>query len=561
MGPHRAVTDIEGQVYMRILLLVALTLAGCSGSSRAPRDPARAGATNEGRLGTVQFPVSCAPLVRPAMDSGLALLHNMTYEAAAEAFARAARMDSSCAMAYWGQAMTFIHPLWNDPPTAATFARGRDLIARARGIGNLPPKEVAFLQAAVEYYDVGRQASEAANIAAFERGWERVHRLFPDDVEATAFYALAHLATADPSDKGYSHQRTAGGLMEGVLARFPDHPAAHHYLIHAYDAPSLAERGLETARHYGAVAPDVAHALHMPTHTFTRLGRWDESISWNLRSAEAARANPVGAAISLHYLHALDYLAYAYLQTGEELRAESVAATVAGLQGPFMAEIAVPYTLAAVPARLALERRRWADAVALVPRQPANFPWDQFPAVEALTHFARALGAAHTNDSALARQSITRLKELREASRAMSPYWAGQVDIQVIAAQAWLDWSRGDDSVALAGMRRSAELEAGTEKHPVTPGELLPSRELLADLLLAMGRPAEALAEYETSLKRSPGRRNAVYGAARAAQLAGDTAAADRNYRNLTALTADSGGEDFRVRAAREWLGARPVAP
>jgi tetratricopeptide (TPR) repeat protein len=506
------------------VLLLAVAALACANPPRPAHDDATAARAQEvgGPLGTVEFPVSCADEARPSMERGLALLHHMTYEAAADAFDRAAGIDPECAMAYWGRAMTYIHPLWSDPPGADGFEHGKRLIAEARARGHRTPREEAFIDAAAAYYDAGRGAVERPNLLAFERGWARAHRRFAEDVEAAAFYALAHLATADPGDKSFAHQRAAGALMERVLASHPDHPAAHHYLIHAYDAPTLAAGGLATARHYGAVAPEVAHALHMPTHTFTRLGRWDESIAWNLRSAEAARAHPVGGRISLHYLHALDYLAYAYLQTGRDSLAEAVAETLAGLRGPFVAEIAVPYTLAAVPARLALERRRWDEAASLTPRAPADFPWERFPATEALTHFARALGAAHLGDLELARRSIADLERLREEAGRTSDYWAEQIHIQILASQAWLQWAQRDTAGALATMRRAADRESATEKHAVTPGELLPARELLGDLLLEAERPAEARDEYERALQRSPGRLNSMRGAARAARLAAD---------------------------------------
>ena len=489
---------------MRTLPL--LVIAGLAACTRGP----------DAHLGTVEFPVSCAAAARPAMDSGLALLHHMTYEASRSAFEHAARIDPRCALADWGQAMTYIHPLWSDPPSPADWARGASLVARAETTGVRTPRERLFLGAAAGYYDAGRHPTEQANLAAFEQGWARAHEALPEDTEATAFYALAHLATADPADKTYAHQRAAGALMAEMLARHPDHPAAHHYLIHAYDVPPLADGALEAARHYSALAPDVPHALHMPTHTFTRLGLWQESIDWNLRSAAAARARPVGGAVSLHYLHAMDYLAYAYLQTGQEARAEAVADTLASLRGPYVIEIAVPYAFAAVPARLALERHRWADAAALEPRTPAEFPWDDFPAMEALTHFARAIGAAHGGDTALARRSIARLEELRETARAGSPYWGEQVETQVETARAWLTWARGDSTRALGLMRKAADRESRSEKHPVTPGALLPARELLGDMLLEAGRRTEARAEYEAVLRQSPGRLNAMNGVRRA---------------------------------------------
>ena len=503
-----------------------------------------------GHAGIVEYSVRCAGSAPDSFAHGLALLHHMTYEAAADAFRAAARADSGCAMAYWGEAMTYIHPLWSDPPSEAAFERGRMLAARAEHLAAADPLESAFAAAVGAYYAAGRSEAEGPNLEAFDRGWAKVHQRFPDQVEAAAFFALAHLGTADPADKSYEHQRTAGALMEAVLSRHPDHPGAHHYLIHAYDYPPLAQGGLAVARDYGNVAPDVAHALHMPTHTFTRLGQWDEAISWNLRSAAAARA-AAGEATSLHYLHALDYLVYAWLQTGRQGRAEEVQATLQRLDGPIQVELASAYTLAAVPARIALELRRWKDAAALVPREPSTFPWDRFPAVEALTHYARALGGAHLGDTALVQQSIARLERLRATASRSSDYWANQIAIQVLVAKAALAAASGDSAEALTLFRQGADAEAATEKHPVTPGELLPAGELLGEFLLDVGQPAPALAQFTRVLERSPNRLNSLRGAARAAQLSGDLAGAAR-YRagvaKLLAETAPGGTGAAKVR-------------
>jgi tetratricopeptide (TPR) repeat protein len=295
----------------------------------------------------------------------------------------------------------------------------------------------------------------------------------------------------------------------------------------------------------------------MPTHIFTRLGLWDECISWNLRSARAARAHPVHGQVSLHYLHALDYLAYAYLQTGQDAKASAVADSLAALPPDLMIEIATPYTLAAVPARLALERRRWNEAASLPERTPASYPWEQFPAMEALTHFARALGAAHMGDTTLARRAIGRLEELERESARTSPYWATQVRIQALAARAWTAWAAQDTSTALSTMQKAADLEASTEKHPVTPGELLPARELLGDMLLDLGQPTGALEAYRGTLVRSPGRLNAVLGAARAAEAAGRKDAAGRYYTQVVELIANADPGHPAAQAARTWLASR----
>jgi tetratricopeptide (TPR) repeat protein len=491
-------------------------------------------------LGTVEVHAVCDDAVMPQLQEGLALLHHMTYERADQAFADAADADPDCAYAFWGRAMSYIHPLWTDPPTAETFRRGERFVQKAASLEPSTPEELAYVEAVTGYYGAGRSATEIANLAAFADGWAHAHEQHPDDLEAASFHALGLLATADPKDKSFGKQARAGEIAADIRARVPGHPGAHHYIIHAFDYPPLADQALEVARHYGDIAPDVPHALHMPTHIFTRLGLWEDSIEWNKRSAAAALRQPVDGAVSLHYLHALDYLAYAYLQQRRDDEAEAVLRAIEAIDQPIQVEVAVPYTLAAVPARLALERRQWAQAAQLEPRVPADYPWDRFPAMEAITWFARALGAARIGDVAAGEAALERLAVLREAAAENSTYWATQVDIQRTAAAAWLAYAAGDETRALETMRKAAQLEAATEKHPVTPGEVLPAAELLGDLLLELGRPADALAAYEQSLARSPNRYHSLSGAAQAAKQAGDLAAAVRYERELVALT-DSG--------------------
>ncbi len=530
--------------------------AAASPAGAGHGDPARAYGE---RLGTVDFPVSCKPEAARLAASGLALLHHMTYEGSREIFAAASAADPDCAMAYWGEAMTYIHPLWSDPPTEAGFQRASELLATATARGEKTERERAYIAAAESYFAAGRGPVERPNLEAFEKAWQEVHARFPADPEAACFAAISQLGTADPGDKTFAKQRRAGAMTEAVLARIPDHPCGHHYTIHAYDYPVLAERALPVARRYGEIAPAVPHALHMPTHIFTRLGLWQESIDWNRRSGDVALHHPVEGAVSMHHLHALDYLAYAYLQRGQDREAEAVARDLAALAGPFQVEAATPYTFAAVPARLALERQRWAAAAALEPRTPADFPWDKFPALEAITHFARALGAARTGDTAGARKSIDRLAALRDEAQKTSPYWSKQVEIQRLAALAWLKRAEGHEDQALATMEAAAELEATTEKHPVTPGEVLPARELLADMLLEAGQHAEARAAYEATLARSPNRFNALYGAGRAAELAGDREAARRHFEALVANCDAAAAAGERLAHARRFLETRRV--
>lgn len=512
------------------------------------------------RLGAVQFPVSCNDAARKHIDQGLALLHHMTYEDAQVSFAAASKVQPDCAMSYWGQAMTYIHPLWSDPPSEANFARGRSLVAEAKERGVKTAREDAYIAALGAYYAVDRNGPESRNLVEWDRGWQKVHQQFPDDPEAALFFALSQIATADPGDKTFAQQAQAGALAQKILAKYPDHPGAHHYVIHGYDYPPLAERALGVARQYGDVAPDVPHALHMPSHIFTRLGLWPDSIAWNTRSAAAALVHAQPGITSNHYLHALDYLVYAYLQRAQDQKAKAVVEQMKPLKGPFNQQIASPYSLAAAPARLALERQQWAEAVKLEPRTPEGYPWDAAPAMEAITHFARALGAARGANDAVASISLARLEVLRDQAARNSAYWAKQIEIQRLSALAWWRFTTGDRGAALGTMEQAAELEASTEKHPVTPGEVLPARELLGDMLLEMGHHQEALAAYTAALARSPNRLNSQYGAGHAAELSGNKPQALLFYQSLVEQTAEADTPLERIQLAKDYLARNRTA-
>jgi tetratricopeptide (TPR) repeat protein len=554
---------------IRIIGLLLIAIGFSCTSTRAPahdpaRDPARTqrmehghghhghgagtraidGETYGDQLGTVQFPVSCNEAASEHAERGLALLHHMTYDGAQAAFAAAAEADPNCAMSYWGQAMAIIHPLWSDPPSQANFERGTSLIYQAQARGPKSARENAYIAAVEAYYAQGRGPGEMPNLTAFEKGWRRVHEQFPQDPEAAAFYALAHMATADPEDKTYAKQKRAAEIAKQVLTQIPDHPGAHHYIIHAYDYPPLAENALEVARSYAEIAPAVPHALHMPSHIFIRVGQWPEAIEMNQRSAAAALEHPADGKLSMHYLHAQDYLAYAYLQRGEYANAQEIVAQVQGLDVPIQAHIGSAYSLAAVPARFALERQAWAEAAALEPRIPRQFAWEDFPTMEAITHFAKALGAARSGNPQMARAAIDNLATLRDRAGADMAYWANQVDIQRLSALAWLAYEEGARDEALQSMQRAARMEAATEKHPISPGEILPAGELLADMLLAMGRHREAHAQYVAALERTPNRFNSLYGAGRAAELAGNNRQATHFYTRLVEVAAPTARRD-----------------
>ena len=512
------------------------------------------------KLGTVQFPTSCSDVATPQVKRGVALLHHMTYAGARAAFTAATRTDPQCAMGYWGQAMTYIHPLWSDAPTKEDFKQGESLVNNARVRGEKTDREHAFIAAVGAYYVKGWNKDEAVNLKSFEAGWKKVYLRYPKDIEAASFYALAHMATANPGDKTYKQQERSAAIANKVLALVDDHPGAHHYLIHAYDYPRLAPKALNVARSYGEIAPDIPHALHMPTHIFTRVGLWDESITMNKRSASAALKHPVGNEISLHYPHALDYLAYAYLQKADDDKARQVMEELVRTDGAFQTHIAASYSFTAIPARYALERQQWRDAAALEPGLPTAYQIEKFPAMEAIIYFAKALGAARSGNEAIANQSLEKLTALQKEAEKKSTYWAKQVEIQRLSAKAWITYHKGKHEEALNIMKAAADLESSTEKHPVTPGEILPARELLADMLLDMGRYREARTEYEKALQRSANRFNSLYGAGLASELGNDGDRAVFYYKKLVEITKHVNTNRKQLNHAKSYLSQNRVS-
>lgn len=546
-------------------LAALLIVVACDGEPREEQQPAAETATEANatdvdgsRLGTVVLAGTCAEGAEADLERGLALLHSMTYEESAGSFQAATKTDPDCAMGYWGEAMTLVHPLWSDPPSEEAFQRGVELLSMARDRASTD-HELAYVEAQAAYFDAGWTDSEKPNLVALESGWRAFYEAYPEDPEGAAFYALAQLSTVDPTDKTYSKQRQAGALAEHVLASVPDHPGAHHYIIHAYDNPALAADAVGAARGYSSVAPEIPHALHMPTHTFTRLGLWQESIDWNRRSADAALARPVGEAKSLHYFHALDYLAYAYLQGAEDGRAVAVLDELRDVEPPYQPHLASAYTFAAVPARLTLERQMWVEAANLEPRSPGDYPWDTAASSEAITYFARALGAARSGRFDQARSDLETLSGLQEKVAPASPYWGTQVEIQRLSASAWLQFEEGDHEGALATMRQAADMEAGTDKHPVTPGEVLPAGELLADMYMELGRFPEALASYEAALERSPNRFNSLYGAGMAAAKVGEMSKAADYFTALLEVAARADTDRPRLEEVRGFVNAHSV--
>jgi hypothetical protein len=507
-------------------------------------------------LGTVHFPVSCKADLQPAFTRAVALLHSFGYEESRNAFAAVAEKDPECGMAQWGIAMTYYHPIWA-PPNPAELAAGRAAAEKAASLGAKTDRERGYIAAINAFYSDSDKTDHRTRALAYRAALDDLSRRFPDDHEATIFHAMMLVSTAPAGDAGLTQQRRAGEILNGLLAAEPQHPGLVHYLIHAFDYPMLADQALGAARAYAKIAPSSPHALHMPSHIFTRLGLWKESIDSNIASADAARryvTRTHPGTVAFDAMHALDYLEYAYLQVDDQAKAKAVLDEAVAAKKFDDDSFAAGYALAAIPARWALERRDWAAAAALTPPK-AELSWQRFAYAPAITQFARAIGAARTGKLADARDAVGQLEEVHAGfvkTPVPGPYdWTTETEAMHAAAAAWLAYAEGKRDEAIELARKGAELDEKAGKHPVTPGSVLPPRELLGDMLLELGRPAEALVAYEASLKNAPLRLNGLYGAARAAELSGDKAKAKQLYARLAA-TCSATSTRKEVREARE---------
>ncbi len=477
------------------------------------------------KLGKVHFPISCSAASQKKFDVGLAMLHSFWYAKSDKAFAELAAADSGCAMADWGVAMSRFHQIWEAPPPDDLKA-GVAAMAAARAAGAKTERERDYIEALGVYYDKSDTLDHVTRFIAFEKAMRDLAAKYPKDREAS-------------------------------------HPGVAHYIIHSYDFPTLADRGLDAARRYSRIAQDSPHALHMPSHIFTRLGLWEDSIRSNIASAAAARKDlqrtmPGGS--SFDELHAMDYLAYAYLQSGRDAEARKVLEDVSRASKFDKENFAVAYALTAIPARLALERRNWSEAKS-VTLQPSGFAWSKFPWTEATVVFARAMGFARSGDPSSAHREVERLEKLRDSLREKgNAYWADQVEISRREAGAWLARAESRDAEAVEGMRFAVALEASTDKHPVTPGPILPASEQFGDLLIELGKPAEALEQYRADLASSPNRLNGLYGAARAARLSGDSMDARGYYEKLLEICRKADGAREQIAEAREFLNKRETS-
>ncbi|MEW5943352.1 MAG: hypothetical protein AB1710_05800 [Pseudomonadota bacterium] len=501
------------------------------------------------QLGKVDFQNSCSPAVQESFQRAVAMLHSFRYVETEKAFREVLKQDPSCAIATWGiAAILMSNPLAGVGPSPQWAERAQAAIDEGRKIGAKTQRERDYIEAVAAYYEDWANRPERTRQLNRARAFESLAARYPGDDEAQIFYALYLAATQSLADQSYKTYLTAAESLEKQFAKHPDHPGIAHYLIHCYDAPPIASKGLPAARRYASIAPSAPHALHMPSHIFTRVGSWSESIATNERSAAAAKQDKDFD----EQLHAMDYMVYAQLQLAHDSDARRVMDEGTTITGFTTLRFAGPYAQAAMPARYAIERGDWKQAMTLEPRP------SQFPFTVALTHFARALGAARSGNAAAAEKDVQDLVRLRDALKAaQNEYWANEVEVSRLGAAAWTALARGKHDEALSLMRSAANIEDKNEKHIVTPGRIVPARELLGEMLLELKRPADALKEFEASQVREPERFRGYYGAAQAAAQNGDKAKAKRYFARLVEV-AGQGTARPELARARAFLAANP---
>jgi tetratricopeptide (TPR) repeat protein len=525
--------------------------------AQVPHDHQSAGRIE---LGRVNFPVSCSAELQTQFNRGVAWMHSFEYEEAEKVFLQITASDPKCAMGYWGIAMSKYHPIWA-PPSEADLRAGRDAVEKAKSAGTSIDRERDYIEAAGIFYTDTETVGHRARSNAFSDAMRRLYERYPTDNEAAVFYALTLVAKGmAASDKSFVNEKKAAEILNRVLDLEPEHPGVTHYLIHGYDFPELAHLALTAARRYAKIAPASAHAQHMPSHIFTRMGLWQEAIASNIDARSSAEAYAVRHKMPGAWdekLHAMDYLMYAYLQGGQDKKAKAVLDELEAIKRVDPPNFKVAYSATAIPARYALERRQWQEAAKMPP--PPNLEglnWQSFKWAAAHIHYARAIGAARMGDAASVRQEVEKLAGIRqELLDVKGDYdWGKQVEIERQVAAAWLAYAEENHEESIRLMRLAAELDDATEKHPVTPGAIMPAREQLGELLFELKQPAAALVEFESALSRTPNRFNAVYGAARAANLKGDLKKASTHYRDLLDISRLADSPRPEIQEAKDFL-------
>lgn len=479
--------------------------------------------TEMSSLGTVDFGAHCAAAVGDDdFDAAIALLHHMQYGAARAGFEQILANNPDCAMAHWGVAMTLFQPLWPSRPNAEALQRGFEEVQKAETLGLSSERDAALVTATKLFYQDPETADWWTRIDRWHQGMTAAYQAHPDDLETAVFYALSHLAAGQNQPDRLNYHAEAVDILRSVYERESTHPGAIHYTIHANDVDSRANESLDIVRSYGAIAPDVPHALHMPTHIFVRLGYWPEVIEWNRRSADAALHYPAADGLSHHYIHALDYLVHAYLQQGDHDSARAVIDEALAKDEAFQGTFISAFHLATMPARYALERRDWEEAQAIEPAADTSVRWEKFYWAEAISWFAQGMGAARMGDTRQAAVAIARMAALRDqAQEAGEEAFATYIEIDRLVLASWQAQARSQPTIATMLAQNAVDLEATIQKHPVSPGSIYPAQESLGDLLMALERPEEALAAYEASLVTWPSRHNSMLGATQAAFDAG----------------------------------------
>ena len=509
-------------------------------------------------FGEVSFSLSCRYDLREKFNLGLTLIHSFEYAEAEKVFVSILDQDSECLMAYWATAMSILnHPL-SFKQNPESLKRGEELLKVAKKLSPNNEREKDYIDAVSIYFKDWQNLDTQSRKLNYENKMEELYKKYPDDVETAVFYSLAVLASAELNDKSYNNQKKSGKILEKLFKKYPNHPGIAHYIIHNYDSPELAHLALNTARKYAVIAPASAHAQHMPSHIFTRLGLWSESIKSNIDSAQSAvcyaeSVNPDANWVS--EIHALDYLVYAYLQLGDNQKAKLELTKMNEIKEVFPSDhFASAYALIAVPCRLAIENKNW-DLASKLELPKTNIDWKKADWPVAMLHFSRALGFSNLGETFKAEKELKSLITLREKlSNADKPYESGQVSIQIEAARAWIEFSKGNSKEAIDFMKLASTLESKTSKAAVTPGEIIPAEELLGDLYLALNKPKEALDSYKLNLEVRPFRFNGIYGAAKAAEKLGDIELAKYYYNQLIELTFNTNSSRPEINEAKNFL-------
>ncbi|GAB5472154.1 MAG: hypothetical protein Mars2KO_02530 [Maribacter sp.] len=545
-----------------VLFLVLLAFLGCKNSSNktelASLNLLRGDLQlcGNGQFGEVSFSESCNYETRETFNLAIALLHSFEYTEAEKAFVQVLDQDPGCAMAYWGVAMSIYHGLWAPPPSEV-LEKGSKLLEVA---AKLPKSNKAenYLEAIGAFYQDWQTVDNQTRKERYAQKMKEMYNSNLDDTEVAVFYALALRASAVPTDKTYSIQKEAGKILEALFEKEPNHPGIAHYIIHSYDYPELAELGLSTARRYAEIAPNSAHAQHMPSHIFTRLGLWEESINTNINSASSATCYAESIAPGAHWdeeVHAMGYLVYSYLQTGNNANAIEQYNYLKSFEKVFPTNFKIAYTASAIPARIAMENKNWEEAAALKLPENLGLSWESFPWEKSILHFTRAMGAIHTKNLSAAENELNILRSFqKELTESNDTYKANQVHIQVKMTEAWFSLAKGKKEEALSTMKMAVEMESKTSKHPVTPGEVVPADELYGDMLMALNKTQEALEIYELNLQKRPNRFNGIYGAAVAAKKSGDKEKASLYFEQLIELAKNSNSTRPEVIEAKRFI-------